>query len=789
MMTRILRLPAGLVALSLFILGVALRLPGLTHFLTPDEFRLWRELTARFLLALLSQDWAGTSISGYPGVLPNWLGASGLTLHWLLQGGPGTSLAAATATVLADPSPLYLLFWLRLPFVLVGAAGVSGLYLLAHRILPRPASLLAAIFLLLDPFLLAHTRLLNTDGLLALLVAFSWLALLAGSQAEANHTRQGFYALSGMGLAGAFLTKSPALALAPLLVGWLVWTAWPNRSGSRMIRDLLWLGLPALAVTWLLWPALWVDPFTALGRIWGMMRAYSQTSHELGNFWLGQPVEGPGPLFYPLALLWRTTPALLIGLFGTGLIFLPGRAESRERRVWLGLFLFVVWFALTISVSPKKFDRYLLPIFPGLALLAALGWQQVGQRLRRPTWAGLGLALLLAAQVVSLWAGYPSLLTVYNPLVGGARTAQKVMLVGWGEGLAEAAQWIAQQPGGAQSQVAAWYGQNVFAPFYQGKSVDLYYDLDSLDALYAQDVDYVVTYINQMQRGLLRPEVGALLGSPLHTVTQQGVDLAHIYAWLKPFAHTVDRPLAADFHLLGWATGEGQNAEGETKVRLTLYWDAGQPGRLAEPPSVTAWIKDEWGEVWDVAESTLARTDAPIPAWAQRMALPQSLTLTVPAGARPGPYRVEIAAGGSTLSLGSVAIFATPATAAVTLAFPIIQPPSFGPSLTLLGYDRIPDPDGLTLDLVWAVGPGDQPGVQLFVHMVDKEGKMLAQHDGPLAPLTAGSLLRQRVRLVFPEGVEGAYTIFLGLYDLGTLQRLPAEQGGRRLAEDRFGLP
>ena len=37
-----------------------------------------------------------------------------------------------------------------------------------------------------------------------------------------------------------------------------------------------------------------------------------------------------------------------------------------------------------MDIGPKKFDRYLLPIFPMLGLLAGLGlWQLAGARLQR----------------------------------------------------------------------------------------------------------------------------------------------------------------------------------------------------------------------------------------------------------------------------------------------------------------------------------------------------------------------------------------------------------------------
>ncbi len=59
----------------------------------------------------------------------------------------------------------------------------------------------------------------------------------------------------------------------------------------------------------------------------------------------------------------------------------------------------------------------------------------------------------------------------------------------------------------------------------------------------------------------------------LHTVTQNGVTVASVYAWRKPFAHTVDRPVGEGLRLLGWQVGD-HNREGMLPV--TLYWDAAE---------------------------------------------------------------------------------------------------------------------------------------------------------------------------------------------------------------------
>jgi hypothetical protein len=69
----------------------------------------------------------------------------------------------------------------------------------------------------------------------------------------------------------------------------------------------------------------------------------------------------------------------------------------------------------------------------------------------------------------------------------------------------------------------------------------------------------------------------------------------------------------------------------------------------------------------------------------------------------------------------------------------------------------------------------------VFVHLRDANGRTLAQADHqPLAPVypptlwPAGETVRERSVLTLPEGVSpGSYGLWVGVYRLDTLERLP----------------
>ena len=101
------------------------------------------------------------------------------------------------------------------------------------------------------------------------------------------------------------------------------------------------------------------------------------TPHNLQHFFLGQVLYDPGWLFYPLVLCINTAPLTLPLAFG-GCLFLWRKRHqegyARQFRIALALVAVVLLFTLCLSLTSKKFSRYLLPAFLMLEILAALGF-------------------------------------------------------------------------------------------------------------------------------------------------------------------------------------------------------------------------------------------------------------------------------------------------------------------------------------------------------------------------------------------------------------------------------
>jgi hypothetical protein len=205
-------------------------------------------------------------------------------------------------------------------------------------------------------------------------------------------------------------------------------------------------GFITLGVVVLLWPVLWVDPLSALGQVSGQALTYAAKAHGHSNLFWGQIRPDPGPAFYRVVWAFRTTPWVMLGL----LLALMGRRNKDEyaglRSVVLTLGGFGLIHAVFVSLSAKKFDRYLLPAFVFVDLLAAAGWAELVRRwlrvveVRSQWWLSLLLVLVLVmAQVEVLWSTHPYYYSCYNPVLDGVRTVQGMLLVDWGEGLEKVA--------------------------------------------------------------------------------------------------------------------------------------------------------------------------------------------------------------------------------------------------------------------------------------------------------------------------------------------------------------
>jgi hypothetical protein len=554
--------------LTLLALVLALWLPrslGLDQFVTPDE-PLWLTRSANFYDALANGALASTYQREHPGVTVMWAGTASFLLRYPVyrdsQRGQLTNdefhefMGRGARTV----SALQLLITARAILVLVQVLILALAFLYARRLLGLLPATLGFLLIAFDPFHLALTRLLHLDGPFSNLVLLSLLAFIA----YLRQRRKLDLVLSGVVAGLSWLTKTPSLFLVPVVGLLALAQAWPSSPHPTVntvrlpglqclwkhIRiGLAWFALAAVVFT-VLWPSMWVQPLQTLSNLLDGALRVVEAGHNSAVYFNGQVIpDGNLGLsyfyYYPLTYLWRSTPLVLLGLLLSAWGALTRRApfdRPEARQVAFGLVILVLIFLVGFTLSAKKFDRYLLPAYAPLDILAGMGWTSLVAELVTTSKGflktfGSYVAMPMVLLVVALQASFslrtfPYYFTYYNPLMGGGQKAPAVMHIGWGEGLDQAARYLNQKPDAARLSAISWGSTGCLSYFFIGstRSILLEQTTDEIQLRRLLNSDYAVTYINQEQAQLAKPVLDYVAQlKPEHIIWLNGIRYAEIY--------------------------------------------------------------------------------------------------------------------------------------------------------------------------------------------------------------------------------------------------------------------
>ncbi len=519
-----------IIALVAIILAVLLpRAFKLDQFVTPDE-ETWLMRSANFYMALAQRDFAHTYQKEHPGVTIMWAGTAAFLREYPEYRGSGEGQTTTIRFIYYlnkyfKVPPIDVLKTARLFIVLGITLAIVIAFLYVRRIIGFLPALLGFLFIAFDPFHLALSRLLHLDGLMSTLLFLSLVSFF-GYQKD---RRLVDLLISGASAGLCWLTKSPGFILG-VAVGLIALTIlWQRRREEKeawsfqYVWSYLWpviaWGVIGGLVYVALWPAMWVDPIGTISNVLLQAEGYAEKGHAAAIFFDGDVIVS-GDLglkyayFYPLNFLWRTTPVVLAGLLLAlwGFIFRKEPfKDSLARLMVSGMVIFIFIFTLVMSLGLKKFDRYILPVFMPLDLIAGMGWAFLAYLLLEKAKTSLArwgvylmLAVVVGVQVYLALSTFPYYFSYYNPLMGGARKAPQVMQIGWGEGIDQAARYLNDKPNADKLNVYAWYSRGSFSYLFNGNTYYIGPDFGerSEDMERFKAADYVVIYIHQWQRDI-----------------------------------------------------------------------------------------------------------------------------------------------------------------------------------------------------------------------------------------------------------------------------------------------
>jgi len=780
-----------LICLGLFILALLPRVLTPNTFITWDE-PMWVYRSLRFLSAIGSGRFADTFQVGVPGVTIMWAGAWGIASQILLGRGVAEwnwlqHLASLDLDNVAALRGLaFFLVTTKLPLALLGAASVVGVYLLSKKLFGGRVALLAALLIAFDPFHLAHSRVFHTDGTAANLMILSVLSLLV----YLRHNRSlAYLGLSGF-LAGlAFLTKATVFILLPLtalLLGFEGLTklaplrlrpstssgqAWAKQIVSSLRSFSVWCIVAGIVFV-AFWPAMWVSPVETLRGAFGLARRFAATPHAL-NFFMGQPVSDPGFWFYPISLLFRTTPIVWLGLLAA---FWAIRKKGSSKSFGeLALIAYVTLLTMTLALGAKKFERYLLPAFPALDILAAAGWVYVIETapLKRWRWGiKVALSLVVLLQAALALPYHPYYLVYANPLLGGPKVATQVMATGWGEGMDLAAGYLNQKEDAASLRVATW-GIPGFAPLFKGQT-------EGLAEHNLATADYAVLYIGDVQQG--SPGTASLYDQqqPEHVVNIHGVDYAWIYRtahYQELIAYLESQAGPDDVVLLDASSPFVKHYQGPLPYYVVLDgqgWTE-MAEMLAEMLAESAGPQRLWYVAYAVSTS---KPESNAGSWISFQLNTQALLI--------GQEALPPVTISSYLLTSPLALDSSP--------IKVQSDVNFGNRLRLTGYgfaeDAIEYRKQLGITLRWETTAEMQEGYALSLRLVDEQGRLWGQIDEwllnqsglPTSAWKIGETNEARSLLPAPPGVPpGRYLVKATVYQTDTLDKVAILDEGRKL--------
>lgn len=412
----------------------------------------------------------------------------------------------------------------RLPVAVLSALFSLVFFYYLQKIIDSKIAFIVALFLALDPMMLALSRWALND---ALLTIFSTLSLISYI---ANIKEKKITPFPGIFLALAFLTKP--IGILPI-IGWIIATLLTPQYRKR-VQGLIINLLVAIVLIYLCWPAMYTNPFYIVDYLVRQFQLtqinMAQADNHFETYFLGKVTNNP-PFYYYLFLMAIRIPSLviiglLISIFLMSVKTIRLRSTKKilfEYSTWIPIIIYTIIFYLAIEIPSKKSGiRYALPLFPWIYLASIYAWYKLFKPFNK---------ILIAFTMIGLFSYLytiveytPQFYWYYNNLIGGPKNAQNYELPNLCLGAKGASKFINNYPDtmkvtylGCNGSIFSYYTRKQFTTNWKEPSDLVVLEDDSQRLSPNQDF---VRYLNSRQ--------------PLVIISEKGIDVAKIYLNQRP---------------------------------------------------------------------------------------------------------------------------------------------------------------------------------------------------------------------------------------------------------------
>lgn len=427
----------------------------------------------------------------------------------------------------------------RLPIAVLGAAEAALLFWFVFRIWKNYSlALISGIFLAFDPFHISISKMAHQDITLSLFFMLTIFTYYIGYKENKNWLR----ILSGVFWGLAFLTKIVAIMLPISLI---IWKTIEEIRKNKNYRKILFRKLPfdlidiaaifiGIIMFFVFYTRIWTNPMDEF--IKHLLLNLEGKNLEDSYFLFGKVENESSFIFYLVQIFIRLTEITLISLvvgLMSGIIKMIKEKSISSIALLTSIASFLVWFSL--SSTGKMKDRYILPVWPFIMILAASGLIIILRFLLKRYWENKKIAYSAAIIIIAAFAArpliyfYPYHFLYYNKFIGDIKNAEKITLVSRGEGMKEAAEYLNQKPNAENLTVIVTY-RDSFNAYFKGKVARLEDDEWRKNKT-PDGIDYVVFFV----RGVQKKSFGSLYKRfvlndiPEQVINLKGLDVAYIY--------------------------------------------------------------------------------------------------------------------------------------------------------------------------------------------------------------------------------------------------------------------
>jgi len=652
------------------------------------------------------------------------------------------------------------------------------------------AGLLTLLFFTFDPNVLANSYLATTDIGSAFFISLAAYLVWRYWRRESSHQKY-LYVITAVAIGFALSAKFSGLILLPAIVMIAFYSLVTTRSKQvawrRTVIEIAGWFLIAILIFFLIYHF----DFTTFWQDFSLQR-----EHQLGgndSFILGR--FGRGWWYYfPLVFVIKTPLPTLI-LLSIGLLLFAAQRQWSWQIVWPLLLAVAVGLAALVSRVNIGY-RYLLVALPSVYVFLGQLGQPSLLRIRSLRWVLTVCLLWLLA--TSVWI-HPHYLAYFNALAGGPNNGWNIVLdsnIDWGQDLQGLGAYLQEKE--IDFVNANWLGSVPLEVYgINGRAImnepieteyglhDWFYPSRPAPGVYALSVTqlYGVLLNDRARYHWFKerppedkigysifvydvPPSGEQVGLALSGI---GISTIRLDDFDQAFNSNDVHPRWYDARTsVLWPAGS-------TVGSAVTTWASIGDGHLPDHPALQALYPLSGPSRRGVGSDELAYYlfqwhGSPI---SERLALSSS------------DPSIETRFGWSPESKVSSREWDQ-------VRLPLLEPALFGNTLELLGYEKewdgeIPTDQSLELVSYWRLHQTPSEDLKLFVHVIDTEGEVVAQHDA-LDVLTdglkPGDELAQLHTIPLQDGLpSGEYGLQIGVYRKSDFTRLPVATVDRLLLD------